>query len=56
MEVLGPPHSKTFPSPLLQRTAELAITDDMPNGPMHPDTVLPGVWVTSWKVVEQKKG
>lgn len=56
MEVLGPPHSKQFPSPLLQRAAELAITDDMPNGPMHADTVLPGVWTTSWKVVEQKKG
>lgn len=56
MEVLGPPHSTKFPSPLLQRAAELAITDDMPNGPMHEDNVLPGVWTTSWKVVEQKKG
>ena len=56
MEVLGPPRSEKFPSPLLQRAAEIAITDDMPNGPMRPDTVLPGVWTTSWKVVEQKKG
>jgi len=56
MEVLGPPHSTKFPSPLLQRGAEIAITDDMPNGPMHADTVLPGVWITSWKVIEQKKG
>jgi hypothetical protein len=56
MEVLGPPRSTQFPSPLLQRAAELAITDDLPNGPMHADTVLPGVWATSWKVIEQKKG
>ncbi|HZN41735.1 MAG TPA: hypothetical protein VFD82_23225 [Planctomycetota bacterium] len=56
MQVLGPPRSTKFPSPLLQRAAEFAITDDMPNGPMHEDTVLPGVWTTSWKVIEQKKG
>ncbi|HEX6812996.1 MAG TPA: hypothetical protein VF384_15330 [Planctomycetota bacterium] len=54
MEVLGPPRS-AVPSPLLQRAADRAITETMVNGPMHPDTTLPGVWTASWKVVEKKR-
>jgi hypothetical protein len=55
VDVLGPPRSAAFPSPLLQRAAERAITESLPNGPMQPDGALPGVWLTSWKVVEKKK-
>ncbi len=53
--VVGAPNEKGFPSPLLQRAAERAITESMPNGPMQPDATLPGVWVASWKVHEKKK-
>ncbi|MEO6596362.1 MAG: hypothetical protein ABIP94_16555 [Planctomycetota bacterium] len=53
-QIIGEGRTLKFPSPLLQRAADLAITESMPNGPMSPDGSLPGVWLTSWKVVEKK--
>ena len=54
VEVLGPPGSAEFPSPLLQRTAERDRGNTLPNGPLQPDAQLPGVWTGTWSCVEKK--
>lgn len=54
-EVVGAARTTAFPSALLQRAADLAITESLPNGPMQPDARTAGVWLSSWKVVEHKK-
>jgi hypothetical protein len=40
--------------PLLLRASEAGITAVAPNGPMLPDAQRPGVWSSSWRIVEQK--
>lgn len=55
VELEGPPLSPAFASsPLLQRAAAADATDLLPNGPLHADSELPGVFVGSWRIVEKQ--
>ncbi len=54
VDVEGLPLSDTFPSPLLQRASPGDVTDLLPNGPLHADRELPGVFTGSWRIVEKK--
>jgi hypothetical protein len=53
-DVVGEAGSMELPSPLLQRTAERDRGNTLPNGPLRPDAVLPGVWTGTWTCVEKK--
>jgi hypothetical protein len=52
-EVLGPARAP-LPLPLLQRAADTSVTAVTINGPLHPDTVYPWVWIGSWRVKEAR--
>ncbi len=51
---LAGPHTRDFPAAVLQRAAALSANEPRPNGPMHADSELPGVWTSSWRVVPKK--
>ena len=42
-----------LPDPLLQRAANLSATATLVNGPLTPDSLLPGVWLGSWRTKEK---
>ena len=53
-EVLGKSGSPGWAAPLLQQAADQLRQQTEPNGPMQPLAGRPGVWVSSWKVVERR--
>ncbi len=44
-----------LPLPLLQRAADVSLTEPLINGPLRLDQGADGVWIGSWRVKEQAK-
>lgn len=54
MDVAGPAGSTNFPAGVLARAASRDLGAALANGPMQPDSALPGVWTATWTCVEKK--
>lgn len=52
-DVLGKPRAD-WPATLLQQAAAQLREQTEPNGPMQPMANRPGVWISSWKVIEKR--